>query len=231
GLFAALCSTSAVSAVAIDNKPMTVSNSVPGNMVLLPSVEWPTVVTHANAPGVGETSANYSSATAYAGYFNSELCYAYHYNATEANRYFHPVQGATSRSCSGKTGGTPSQRLWSGNFLNWSSMQAIDTFRLALTGGYRVHRPAEGSTPSVTITGANGSSVTKTTSEMPGTTYLEKANSDRFENRYTPQRRLSSGAGAVTPVQTAGIRLRIGGLRSQMWFIPKADGAMGDAQS
>lgn len=231
GLFAAFCSTSAVSSVAIDNKPLTVSNSVPGNMVLLPSVEWPTVVTHANAPGVAEDNANYSSTTAYAGYFNSELCYAYHYDTVEKNRYFYPVTTASSRSCSGKTGGTPSQRLWSGNFMNWSSMQAIDTFRLALTGGYRVHRPAEGSTPSVTITGANGSSVTKTTSEKPDTTYLEKANSDRFENGYTPRRKLASGAGSVTPVQTAGIRMRIGGLRNQMWFMPNADGFIGDSQS
>src|SRR5690606_26787029 len=48
---------------------------------------------------------------------------------------------------------------------------------------------------------------------------------------YTPLRRVSSGAGAVAPVQTAGIRVRIGGLRSQMWFIPNAEGAMGDPQS
>jgi type IV pilus assembly protein PilY1 len=230
GLLAGLGSLSAMSAVAIDNKPLTVTNSVPGNMVLLPSVEWPTVVTHANAPGVAEGDANYSSATAYAGYFNSDLCYAYHYEVTEANRYFYPVIAASNRSCSGKTGGTVSQGLWSGNFLNWSAMQAIDTFRLALTGGYRVHRPAEGATPSVTITGSNGSSATKTTSEMPGTTYLEKANSDRFENGYTPRRRLASGAGDVTPSQASGMRMRIGGLRSQMWFIPKSDGFVGDSQ-
>src|SRR5690606_23047979 len=124
--------------------PLTVTNSVPGNLVLLPSVEWPTVVTHANAPGTPEDSANYSSTTAYAGYFNSSLCYAYHFDVTEANRYFYPQSTASSGSCAGQTGGTPSQRLWSGDFLNWASMQAIDTFRLALTGGYRVHRPADG---------------------------------------------------------------------------------------
>lgn len=231
GLLAGLSSLSAISGVAIDNKPLTVNNSVPGNMVLLPSVEWPTVVTHANAPGVAEANADYAAATAYAGYFNSSLCYAYHYDPTEANRYFYPVVASgANHSCSGSTGGTPTQRLWSGNFLNWSAMQAIDTFRLALTGGYRVHRPADGTPPNVTITGSGGSSVSKSTSEMPGTTYLEKANSDRFESGYTPLRRLAANAGTVTPSQAAGMRMRIGGLRSQMWFIPASGGQLGDSQ-
>ena len=219
GLFAVMCSTSAMSGVAIDNKPLTVTNSVPGNLVLLPSVEWPTVVTHANAPGVAEGSAVYSSNTAYAGYFNSSLCYAYHFDVIEANRYFYP-QSATSSgySCAGQTGGTPSQRLWSGNFLNWASMQAIDTFRLALTGGYRVHRPADG-TPAAGY------------SEMDNVTYLEKANSDRWENGYTPLRRLDSNAGNSTPVQTSTVRTRIGGLRNQMWLIPSSSGQLGSSQA
>ena len=223
GLFAVMCSTSAMSGVAIDNKPLTVTNSVPGNLVLLPSVEWPTVVTHANAPGTAEGSANYSSATAYAGYFNPALCYAYHFDTVEANRYFYPVRATgANHSCAGFTApvGTSGQTqgLWSGNFLNWSAMQAIDTFRLALTGGYRVHRPTDG-TPAAGY------------SEMDDVTYLEKANSDRWDNSYTPRRRLASNAGHSTPSQTAALRTRIGGLRNQMWFIPEQDGQLGDAQS
>src|SRR5690606_27341839 len=191
-----------------------------GNLVLLPSVEWPTVVTHANAPGVDEGDANYSSSIAYAGYFNSSLCYAYHFDVVEKNRYFYPVrETASGYSCSGFTapiGETGlSQRLWSGNFLNWSAMQAIDTFRLALTGGYRVHRPADG-------TPASGFS------EMDHVTYLEKANSDRYSN-YTPLRRIASSAGNVSPVQASSLRTRIGGLRSQMWFIPNSDGQLGSS--
>src|SRR5690606_35166430 len=77
GLFAAMCSVSAISGVAIDNKPLTVTNTVPGNMVLLPSVEWPTVVTHANATGVGEESESYSTGTAFAGFVYSGICYSY----------------------------------------------------------------------------------------------------------------------------------------------------------
>src|SRR5690606_19290596 len=177
---------------------------------------------------------NYSTGTAFAGYFNSDLCYAYHYAEAEANRYFYPVVAASNRSCAGKSGGTPSQRLWSGNFLNWAAMQAVDTFRLALTGGYRVHRPADGTPPSVTITGSNGSSVTKATSEMPGITYLEKGNSDRFETGYTPLRRIDNSSTLVagaTPALTSGFRTRIGGVRNQMWFTLTNNGSLGSSQS
>src|SRR5690606_6250254 len=158
-------------------------------------------------PGTAEDSANYSTITAYAGYFNSTLCYAYHFDVIEENRYFYPVSTAGSGfSCAGQTGGTPTQRLWSGNFLNWSAMQAIDTFRLALTGGYRVHRPADGA-PAAGY------------SEMDHVTYLEKANSDRWEKGYTPLRRLASNASNFTPSQTSTFRTRIGALRNQMWFV------------
>lgn len=234
GLLAGMSSFSATSGVTIDNKPLTVANAVPNNLVLTPSVEWPTVVTHANDPGVGDTSSNYSTNKAYSGYFNTELCYAYHFDAVERNRYFYPVKAASSRACSG-TGGDVPQGLWSGNFLNWASMQAIDTFRMALTGGYRVHRPADGTPPSVTVIGSSGTAITASTSEMPNVTYLEKGNSDRQTDTYVPKRRLTSD-GAVrgaTPVQTAnnrGINTRIGGLRNQLWLYPKSDGYLGSSQ-
>lgn len=225
-------SSLALASVPIGNVPLSLPDTVPGNLVLVPSVEWPTVVTQANDPGVAETSANYAPATAYAGYFNVNLCYAYHYDGVEANRYFYPVVAAgTTRSCSGLTGGTPSQKLWSGNFLNWASMQAIDTFRLALTGGYRVHVPADGTPPSVTITGSDLVSVTKATSEMPGVTYLEKANSDRWDDSYTKLRRLSANVQDATPSSTgvSGFRTRIGALRNQMWFVPNTSTSLGSA--
>lgn len=382
----------AAATVAIDSSPLSKQSSVPGNLVLVPSVEWPTVLTQANDPGVGETSANYSTTpvtscpagytlngstcrqtvpatpscaagftlngsscqkttqanasyscpsnyspspsgtvtsssvcrrttssscytgytktsgvcsgpplvsyscpsgtgslsgtncvltgsgptyscpvgtssgsgssmicitasttpttvpSPYAGYFNSELCYAYSYDAAEANRYFYPVVAAGENfSCEGKThaitlpdGGTRNERLWSGNYLNWVSMQAIDTFRLALTGGYRVHRPAEGTPPNVNVVGSNGTSSSWATSEMPNTTYLEKANSDRWDDSYVKLRRLASGSGtsqtvvrAATPYYdgTTGVRARIGALRNQMWFAPTADFAMGAGRS
>lgn len=241
GLIVAVQMQPATAVVSIDSKPLTVATPVPGNLVLVPSVEWPTVVTQANDPGVAETSANYTPATAYAGYFNVNLCYAYHYDSTEANRYFYPVEATgANHSCAGKTGGTPARNLWSGNFLNWASTQAIDTFRLALTGGYRVHRPADGTPPNVTVTVATAdgyTTVTKATSEMPNVTYLEKANSDRWDNNYTRLRRLTSNGADATASQAAPsgsnfFRTRIGGLRNQMWFLPysasNADEPLGD---
>ena len=75
----------------------------------------------------------------YLGYFDPYKCYQY----STANGWFEPVgptlgftalaaddqQPAASRAqCSG---------AWSGNFLNWSTMQTIDLFRWAMTGGSR----------------------------------------------------------------------------------------------
>src|SRR5688500_15721761 len=46
--------------------------NVPGNLTLVPSVEWPTINSVAN---LGE----YSPAGTYAGYFDPNKCYAYSY--------------------------------------------------------------------------------------------------------------------------------------------------------
>jgi type IV pilus assembly protein PilY1 len=95
---------------------------VPGNLVLVPSVEWPTINGVANL-------ADYSSNQEFAGYFDPYKCYGYSYSATESDRHFYPVSTTATRTCSG---------YWSGNFLNWATTQTIDPFRSALTGGYRV---------------------------------------------------------------------------------------------
>ena len=195
---------------------------------------------------VTNSQASTSKTNAYAGYFNSGLCYAYHYDAVEANRYFYPVANATAAnttnaySCAGLTGASGSdatQHLWSGNFMNWASMQAIDTFRLALTGGYRVNLPAEGTPPNVTITDSSGRSTSYATSEQASTTYLEKANGDRWDNSYTKLRTMASGSSTVddaTPVfstTTSGFHTRVAALRNQMWFAPSAAQAMGAGRS
>lgn len=96
--------------------------NVPGNLVLVPSVEWPTIVSVANL-------GDYSSGRTYLGYFDPNKCYEYSYSSTESERHFYPVSSAVSHACSG---------LWSGNFLNWAATQTIDPFRAVLTGGYRV---------------------------------------------------------------------------------------------
>ena len=124
GLVAALSSSSALSSVDIAQRPLYMGSDVPGNLVLVPSVEFPTAISRANLDG------SYSRAKTYVGYFDSAKCYAYHYSATEAERHFYPVGAAgASHAC-------PQQ--WSGNFMNWAATQTIDPFRKALTGGYRV---------------------------------------------------------------------------------------------
>jgi type IV pilus assembly protein PilY1 len=100
--------------------------NVPGNLLLTPSVEWPTINSVANL-------GNYDEARVYAGYFNAAKCYLYNFNATEANQHFYPNSnaGASNHRCSGS-------KEWSGNFMNWAATQTIDPFRKTLTGGYRV---------------------------------------------------------------------------------------------
>ena len=100
--------------------------SVPGNLALVPSVEWPTILSMANL-------GDYSVSNKYVGYFDADKCYDYAHDSKHEdhrNSHFFPKSKTSNRSCTGK--------LWSGNFLNWAATQTIDPFRSALTGGYRV---------------------------------------------------------------------------------------------
>ncbi len=107
--------------------PIFATLDVPGNLVLALSVEFPTAVTQAN-PGA------YSNARQYLGYFDPLKCYTYRVNVKvgtiDVGSYFEPTKtvASPSVSCGGQ---------WSGNFMNWATMQAIEPFRSALTGGYR----------------------------------------------------------------------------------------------
>ncbi len=123
GLFAALCSVQ-VPAVEIAQSPMYVGSDVPGNLVLVPSVEYPTLISQAN---IG----NYDKGRRYSGYFDPEKCYLYKYSTVETERYFYPTAKASSFACA-------TDKQWSGNFMNWAATQTIDPFRSGLTGGYRV---------------------------------------------------------------------------------------------
>ncbi len=109
----------------VSQTPLHVGISIPGNLALTPSVEWPTINSVANL-------GNYSESIVYAGYFDSHKCYQYHFSNTETERHFFPVSTTSDRRCT--TSGAP----WSGNFLNWAATQTIDPFRSAMTGGYRV---------------------------------------------------------------------------------------------
>jgi type IV pilus assembly protein PilY1 len=108
------------------------AGNVPGNLALVPSVEFPTVISVANL-------GNYDHAASYSGYFDSEKCYTYieetvvhvvfgTIKGSDGGGYFTPARKA--RDCTNSD-------EWSGNYLNWAATQTIDPFRAALTGGYR----------------------------------------------------------------------------------------------
>ena len=118
----------------VSQTPLSVAGGVPGNLIFTPSVEWPTVDSLANI------ATTYVVANTYVGYFDSDKCYNYSFNAAEPLRHFYPVSMSVGHTCSGAL------KQWSGNFLNWAATQTIDPFRKALTGGYRTT-----DTPTVTI--------------------------------------------------------------------------------
>jgi type IV pilus assembly protein PilY1 len=116
-------------AVDLADAPLFTTVSVPGNLALALSVEWPTATT----PAYVSTTA-YSASTTYVGYFDPLKCYTYNYNSTTpANSYFKPYGLATNHLCTSSA----TALLWSGNYMNWATMQTLDVFRWALTGGYR----------------------------------------------------------------------------------------------
>jgi type IV pilus assembly protein PilY1 len=106
------------------DQPLFGASNVPGNLALVLSVEYPTAVS------VAHTNRTYAAANTYLGYFDADKCYLYRRtDGASTDNYFYPSSASTGHVCSGK---------WSGNFLNWASMQTIDPFRWALTGGYRI---------------------------------------------------------------------------------------------
>lgn len=114
-------------ATALADQPLFAASDAPGNLALTLSVEFPTAIS------VAHTNRTYSSASEYLGFFDPNKCYAYQYtDGTGVTNYFYPTGAASTHSCAGSTGGR-----WSGNFLNWATMQTIDPFRWVLTGGYR----------------------------------------------------------------------------------------------
>jgi type IV pilus assembly protein PilY1 len=95
------------------------------------SVEWPT----ASTPAYLSTS-TFAASSKYLGYFDPGKCYQYNHNAGDVSlSHFSPV-GATSGS--GTCTSSTSAHRWSGGYLNWATMQSLDVFRWALTGGDRV---------------------------------------------------------------------------------------------
>ncbi|RTL19821.1 MAG: pilus assembly protein [Burkholderiales bacterium] len=193
---------SAHAQVALSDQPVFTSVSVPGNVALALSVEFPTAIS------VAHSNRTYSSANTYIGYFDPNKCYAYRFTSstggtlpasytsgTSDDNYFYPVGKASNRTCNGQ---------WSGNYLNWAAMQTIDPFRWALTGGYRLI-----DTPSLTVLEKAWASNQGST----GTNFPDSSVSDA-----------NTVAGATPFSNATGIATRVWSLGNKMRFMTSSDG-------
>ncbi|GAA7759333.1 MULTISPECIES: pilus assembly protein [Cupriavidus] len=167
------------------DQPLFSSVSVPGNLLLSLSVEYPT------ANSIAYVGA-YQAGVKYLGYFDPLKCYTYNYDSKiDSNNYFVPAAAAdSSYQCAS------GNKYWSGSFLNWATMQTIDPFRWALTGGYRV-------------------------TDTASLTVLEKAwASGQGGSGETPNRTISGSTtvAAVTPFNWKNISVRIWGAGNKLYF-------------
>lgn len=182
GLAATIATQPAWAQTRLADQPVFSAQNVPGNLALALSVEFPTAIS------VAHVVAAYNSDSTYKGYFDPEKCYVYNYvSDTSANNYFSPSGAASSHTCSGK---------WSGNYLNWATMQTIDPFRWVLTGGYRVQ-----DTSTLTV--------------------LEKAWGPPGLGSVTsnfPDRTLSNGVSGATPITSGNISTRVWGQGNKFQF-------------
>ncbi|MDO4878047.1 MAG: hypothetical protein Q3966_01960, partial [Neisseria sp.] len=138
------------STVPISNLPLTgVDIQHSPNITLTPSVEHPTAgaaysdnkFMSDGIPVLKIGSGNPSWdgwKTYYQGYFDNTKCYSFSsYTKFSNTGYFH-VTSLASTDGQGRVGlcsGTTQE--YSGNFLNWATMSAVDIFRHTLTGGNR----------------------------------------------------------------------------------------------
>jgi Tfp pilus tip-associated adhesin PilY1 len=142
------------------SNPPFVSTTLPPNVMIMLSIETPMqgaahpdqtctgtpLTTYSCNPSSCRTTSGgraisncYDNAVDYYGYFDTGKCYTY------ASNKFSPSGNATSHQC----GGT----AWSGNFLNWSTMMSVDTFRKIFTGGNR-STDTGGASPLTVLLGA-----------------------------------------------------------------------------
>ncbi|WP_442781969.1 PilC/PilY family type IV pilus protein [Collimonas fungivorans] len=184
----ALLSFSSHAATTLSDQPIFSSITVPGNLLLPLSVEYPTALSQAYP----YSSNPYTPATTYLGYFDGAKCYSYKADTTTpANGYFQPYGAAVGHACTSSA----TNPLWSGNWLNWASMQTIDSFRWALTGGYRAVDTAT-------------------------STVLEKAYaSGQGGNGETPNKTISATyTTGATPFTWSSTTSRIWGAGNQIWI-------------
>ena len=115
--------------VDISNTPLYGGRQAHPNVVVATSVEFPTV----GAAYLNQVQ--YVPGNTYLGYFDPTKCYSF---SNGNGGLFRPQTAATAaHACTD---------AFSGNFMNWATMSAIDEFRYAMTGGNRVDEngPAQG---------------------------------------------------------------------------------------
>ena len=125
----------------------------------------------------------YQAQAEYEGYFHHGLCYRH-----EAGVFIPAREADGDHYCSGS--------LWSGNFLNWAGMSALDTLRYALTGGAR----AQDSDQLTVLARAD----------------LGKQAAENFNKRLDAQQ---ADIARLLPYDLARIFLRSCGQRLQLWRV------------
>jgi type IV pilus assembly protein PilY1 len=182
--------------------PPFVSAAAPPNVMVMLSVETPmqgalhpdvtcgyTAGVYGCAPSTcqstdagGRSISNcYDNSKNYSGYFNPVKCYTY------SSSTFTVSGNASSHQCSG---------AWSGNFLNWATMTALDGFRGTLTGGTRSGITGGDTATSTILLGARE------------TLYTDSANR-RLGHSWFPLKKLSTNTNLYTPY-AAGTTIYIG---------------------
>jgi type IV pilus assembly protein PilY1 len=197
-----LAMVSAQAATALADQPLFSNTSVPGNLVLALSVEFPTAISVAH-------QGNFVAGTSYLGYFDPGKCYRY-VQGTEVGTdvsHFTPV-GSTTASF--KCTATGLGDTWSGSFMNWMTMQAIDPFRWALTGGLRVV-----DTPTTTILERAWATSNSQNGGVTNFPAIPTSDSNTLKRRASPS---SSDIQDYTPLDFSSIKVVVRRRGNQIWF-------------
>ena len=115
-------------------KPLYMGQSVPPLMMMVMSRDerlfTKAYSDYTDLDGDGVIDTTYNDEFDYAGYFDSNVCYAYN-NGHDLFDSHKAAEGANGHYCGTGNG-------WSGNFLNWMTMSRLDIVRHVLYGGKRV---------------------------------------------------------------------------------------------
>ena len=184
------------------DQPISIAD-VPANVMLALSVEFPTAITRAHQ----QDSDTFVETKKYLGYFDPNKCYTY----ISASGYFEPAGLAGANyTCSGQ---------WSGNFMNWATMQGIDTFRWVLTGGLRLTDEPK------TFASASGSPLGKTVLQRAYASTQGSYLTSNFPDRFLDKSLVKSYTGLPSDFHNRRLWIRNGGMGVQVRFGYEADEA------